>query len=76
MEKGIENMTEKELIDLMNSPAKTGNPGTVDLGLNDNVHRPEAKNEKPMDQWSIEDWSKAMGATDGRNNNSVNLNLR
>jgi len=72
--KGLDELTEKELIDLFNGN-KTLDPGTVDLHLNDGVHRFEASNKKPQDEWSVGDWTKFMDSGNSNNKNAVDLDI-
>lgn len=72
-QKDWDNLSESDWAKLMNGHHSPSGPGVVDLGLEDNVRRPEILDipENPNER-SVEDWTKLMGADPG-NNHAVNI---
>jgi|GEM_PF-5575612 len=69
-------LTQQQLVELMNGKPSKGNPGVVDLEIDDEaVRRPILKSEKPQEEWDVRDWKRFMDAGDPRNNHSVDLDL-
>ena len=74
-EKSFDELSEKELITLMNGTPKTGNPNVVDLNIEDGVRRPEPASETELENWSVDEWTRAMEDSDGHNNHAVDLGI-
>lgn len=74
-EKSFDELSEQELIALMNGTPKTGNSNVVDLNIKDGVRRPEPAPETELENWSVEEWTKFMDNSDGHNNHAVDLEI-
>lgn len=71
-EEDLNNMSVADWAKLMDDECAPGDLGMVDLGIRDTAHRPQIMPEKPLGDYTVEEWAAFMDE-DGGNSHAVNL---